>query len=76
MGVDTKSMREIVDAAPGDRMAMRKSDLHALIDAAPGDHVAIEKGQLRGFLGAIDLGRVADQLAAHAGELRAMAIAV
>jgi len=75
MAVDTKSMRELVDAAPGDRMAMEKQHLHALIDAAPGEHVAVDKGQLRSFLGAIELGRAADQLAGLSRDIRAMAIA-
>lgn len=75
MAVDTKSMRDLVDAAPGDRMAMEKRHLHALIDAAPGDQVAIEKNQIRSFLDAVELGRYADQLAGMSRQVRAMAIA-
>ena len=75
MAVDTKSMRDLVDAAPGDRMAMQKSHLQALIDATPGDHMVVDKNQIRGFLGAIDLGRVADQLAGMSQRVRDIAIA-
>lgn len=75
MAVDTKSMRDLVDAAPGDRMAMQKSHLQALIDATPGDQMVVEKNQIRGFLGAIDLGRVADQLAGMSQRVRDIAIA-
>ncbi len=75
MHVDTDGMRQVVDAAPGDRMAMPKAELVALINAAPGDHIAVEKNQIRGFLGAIDLGRVADQLAGMSQRVRDMAIA-
>lgn len=75
MAVDTKSMRVLVDAAPGDRMAMQKSHLHALIDATPGDAMAVEKNQIRSLLDAVDLGRVADQLAGMSQRVRDMAIA-
>ncbi len=75
MHVDTDSMRQVVNAAPGDRMAMPKAELVALINAAPGDHVAVEKNQIRGFLGAIDLGRVAEQLAGMSQQVLALAIA-
>ncbi len=75
MTVDTKSMRDIIDAAPGDRMAMSKSHLHALIDAAPGDAMAVEKNQIRSLLDAVDLGRVASQLAGMSQQVLAMAIA-
>jgi hypothetical protein len=75
MAVDTKSMRELIDAAPGDRMAMAKSHLHALIDAAPGDRMAVEKNQIRSLLDAVDLGHIADQLAGMSQQVLAMAIA-
>lgn len=76
MAVDTKSMRDLIDAAPGDRMAMDKSHLHALIDAAPGDRMAVEKNQIRWLLDAVDLGRVADQLAGMSQQVRSLAIGV
>lgn len=75
MAVDTKSMRDIIDAAPGDHMAMDKRHLHALIDAAPGDRLALEKTQIRSMLDAVDLGSVADQLAGMSQRLRSLAIA-
>lgn len=75
MQVDTKSMRDLIDAAPGDRMAMEKSHLQALIDATPGNRMAVEKNQIRSFLDAVDLGRVADQLAGMSQQVLAMAIA-
>jgi hypothetical protein len=68
-------MRDLIDAAPGDRMAMDKSHLHALIDAAPGDRMALEKNQIRSFLDAVDLGRIADQLAGMSQHVRGMVIA-
>jgi hypothetical protein len=55
MAVDTKSMRDLIDAAPGDRMAL-------------------EKNQIRSFLDAVDLGRIADQLAGMSQHVRGMAI--
>jgi hypothetical protein len=75
MAVDTKSMRDLIDAAPGDRMAMAKGDFHALIDAVPGGRVAVDKNQFRAFLDAVDLGRVADQLSSMSQRVRDMAIA-
>lgn len=62
MAVDTKSMRDLVDAAPGDRMAMQKSHLPAPIDATPGDRMAVEKNQIHSLLDAVDLGRVSSWL--------------
>ncbi len=75
MAVDTKSMRELINAAPGDRMAMDKRHLQALIDAAPGDRLPVEKNQIRSLLDAVDLGRVADQLAGMSKQVLAMAAA-
>lgn len=75
MAVDTKSMRDLVDGTPGDRMAMQKSHLQALIDATPGDHMAVEKNQIRSLLDAVDLGRVAEQLAGMSQQVLSMAIA-
>ncbi len=75
MAVDTKSMRELINAAPGDRMAMDKRHLQALIDAAPGDRLPVEKNQIRSLLDAVDLGRVADQLAGMSQQVLAMAAA-
>jgi hypothetical protein len=75
MAVDTKSMRDVVDAAPGDRMAMAKQHLHALIDAAPGDMMPVDKGLIRWLLTGIDLGHVADQLAGMSQQVRSLAVA-
>ncbi|USU12748.1 hypothetical protein NF701_02455 [Sphingomonadaceae bacterium OTU29THOMA1] len=75
MAVDTKSMRDLVDASPGDRMAMEKRHLQALIDAAPGDRMPVEKSQIRALLDAVELGRVAEQLAGMSRQVLALAIA-
>ncbi len=75
MHVDTDSMRQVVNAAPGNRMAMTKIEFVALINAAPGEHVAVEKDQIHGLLGAVDLGRVADELAGMSQRVRELAIA-
>ncbi|GGB21388.1 hypothetical protein GCM10011380_08690 [Sphingomonas metalli] len=75
MAIDTNGMRQVMDLAAGDRMAMDKQHLHALIDATPGTVMAIEKRQVRTMLDAIDLGRVADQLAGISEIVRGMAIA-
>lgn len=75
MAADTKSMRELIDAAPGDRMVMDKRHLVALIEETPGDALPLEKTQIRSWLDAVDLGRVADQLAGISHAVRGLAAA-
>lgn len=75
MAADTKSMRELIDAAPGDRMLMHKSHLVALIEETPGEALPLEKHQIRTLLDAVDLGRIADQLAGISHAVRGLAAA-
>lgn len=75
MAIDTKSMRDLVDAAPGDRMVMAKPHFLALVQETSGANIVVEKHHLRALLDAVDLGRVADQLADMSERVRSLAIA-
>ncbi len=75
MAADTKSMRDLIDAAPGDRMVMDKRHLVALIEETPGQALPLEKNHIRALLDAVDLGRIADQLAGMSNAVRSLAAA-
>ena len=75
MAADTTSMRKLIDAAPGDRMVMDKRHLVALIEETPGEQLPLEKTQIRQLLDAVDLGRIADQLAGISQAVRGLAAA-